>query len=235
MILDKDGKTTRAPFRVAVSIPSGDQVAAGFSYDLARMMTATASQRKDIELRLHMTRDSILPRARHDLVVMALETDCTHILFLDSDMRFPKDALVRLLAHSEPIVGVNYARRRFPPTPVASDELGQPLYVEDGVEGLEHVSHTGMGVMLVDLDVFRQIPAPWFQIGFRQSTSEYVGEDVIFMTLVREHGLTVLVDNTLSREVSHLGEMEYRSEHTLQMRELAVTNEVAVRDTADVQ
>lgn len=227
MILDKDGRTTRAPLRVAVAVPTGDQLAAGFAYDLARMMTVTAAQRRDVELRLFMARDSILPRGRHSLVVAALEADCTHVLFLDSDMRFPKDSLVRLLAHAEPVVGVNYTRRRFPLDPVASDGDGAPVYVEEGAEGLAAVAQTGFGVMLVDLDVFRQIPAPWFQIGYAKATGDYAGEDVYFCALVREHGLSVLVDNTLSREVSHLGEMEFRSDHALLTREQAGSSTAA--------
>jgi hypothetical protein len=68
-IIDPNEKPiVRPEIRVAVSVPTGDQLAAGFAYDLARMMAATAHQRHDIELRLHMTRDSVLPRARHDLV-----------------------------------------------------------------------------------------------------------------------------------------------------------------------
>jgi hypothetical protein len=227
MIANPNAEATRPKIRVAVSVPAQDEMKSGFAYDLARMMTATAHQRHEIELRLHFVRDTLLPRARHDLVAMALTTGCTHILFLDSDMRFPKDTLVRLLAHEEPIVGVNYTRRRPPFEPTASDAELKPVYVEPGVEGLVPVVHMGLGVTLIDLDLFRQIPGPWFQIAHLAESGKYVGEDVYFMTLVREHGLSALVDNTLSREVTHLGEMEYSSDHSLDLRELARRNEEA--------
>lgn len=234
-IIDPNAEANRPKIRIAVSVPTGDQLAAGFSYDLARMMAATAHQRHEIELRLHFVRDSILPRARHNLVRMALDTDCTHILFLDSDMRFPKETLVRLLAHEEPMVATNYARRRFPIEPTASDAEGQPVFVEDDVEGLVPVAHAGLGVALIDLDVFRQIPAPWFQIGYSARAGEYAGEDVYLCSLIREHGLPVLVDNTLSREVTHLGEMEFRNEHTLLTREQARPSEDAAHGAAGSQ
>lgn len=228
MSIETPNAPPRPRIRVAVSIPAGDTLSTGFAYDLARMMTATAHQRHEIELRLHVVRGSVLPESRHELVMLALAADCTHILFLDSDMRFPKDTLVRLLAHEEPLVGVNYARRRFPITPVASDSRFEPVYVEDGVEGLIPVAHIGLGVALIDLDLFRQIPAPWFQTGFDHTSRKYISEDVYLSALVREHGLTPLVDNTLSREVSHIGEMEYRIEHTLSLRELAAPDEARV-------
>ena len=44
----------------------------------------------------------------------ALAVDATHILWLDSDMRFPADTLGRLLARNRDIVGANYCARRFP-------------------------------------------------------------------------------------------------------------------------
>lgn len=224
-IINPNAEATRPKIRIAVSVPAQDQLSTGFAYDLARMMAATAHQRHDIELRLHFVRGSVLPQQRHDLVMVALETECTHALFLDSDMRFPKDTIVRLLAHEEPVVGANYAKRRHPILPTAMTETMEPVFVEPDVDGLVPVAHAGLGVMLVDLDVFRQIPAPWFQIGYHADSGKYAGEDVYFTALVREHGLSVLVDNTLSREVTHLGEMEFRSEHTLHMRELARPDE----------
>lgn len=225
MILNAEGKSTRPLTRVAISVPTGDQVAAGFSYDLARMMAATASQRKDIELRLHYARSTILPEGRRDLVRMALEAECTHILFLDSDMRFPKDTLVRLLAHRDPVVAANYTKRRFPNLPVARTPEGAPLFVEEGASGLAPASMIGMGVMLVDLDVFRRLPEPWFQVAYLGDTGEYMGEDVYFCALLREHGLTVLADLALSHDVGHLGELEYRSEHALELRDLVRPDE----------
>jgi hypothetical protein len=228
MILNQEGKATRPLIRVAVSVPAQDTVAAGFAYDLARMMSATAARRPDIELRLHFLRGTLLPQSRHELVLMALDQDCTHILFLDSDMAFPKDTLVRLLSHREPLVAANYAKRRQPIEPVAMTLAGDPLYVEPGVDGLVEAGAVGMGVMLVDLDVFKRIPAPWFQLGFHAKGGFYVGEDVYFCSLVREHGVPALIDNALSREVSHLGEMEYRSEHALQLRELVRPPEASV-------
>lgn len=221
MILNQKGAPTRPSTRVAVSVPSGDSVSAGFAYDLARMMSATAAQRKDIELRLHFVRGTVLPQERHELVQAALEMDCTHILFLDADMRFPKDTIVRLLAHREPVVAANYTKRRFPNIPVARTlDTGSPLFTLPDDRGLVPVSTIGMGVMLVDLDVFRRLPAPWFQTGYLADTGDYVSEDVYFCALLREHGLSVLADQSLSQEVGHLGEMEFRSEHAAELRDL---------------
>lgn len=207
--------------RVYVGVPSGDTVKAGFSYDLARMMAATAINRPDVELRLGMVQDSILPRGRSEIVAQALHSECTHILFLDSDMRFPKHTLARLLNASTPIVAASYVTRGgVPVLPVAhlSDDHDARLYTEPQSAGLAEVASVGMGCMLVACDVFRGIPAPWFMFGFQTAAGEYIGEDVYFCRLARESGLSVLIDHELSREVGHLGEWEYRHDHALATR-----------------
>ena len=108
----------KLPFRVAVSIPCGDEVKTGFAYDLSNMMCATCLSRDDVELRLHTLKGTILPKSREELVFMALQQDYTHIFFLDSDMRFPRHSLLHLLARNAYVVGANYATRRYPVRPV---------------------------------------------------------------------------------------------------------------------
>src|SRR4051794_24776807 len=56
--------------------------------------------------------------ARNLLTQAALKTPATHLLWIDADMSFPRDALLRLLAHRLPIVAGLYWNRRgalFPP------------------------------------------------------------------------------------------------------------------------
>lgn len=213
-VLDQDGQPvqTKPPFRVCVAIPSGDQVAAGFMYDLATLTGATMATRKDIDLRLSHVQGSIIHAARRDLVKMAMKGDCTHILFLDSDMRFPRNTLVRLLSHGVPIVGANYVTRRDPPRPVTfrNDESDKDrVYSEFESTGLEEVDSTGFGVMLIDMDVFRNLPEPWFSFEWK-NPQHMVGEDVYFSRKVREElGIPTLIDHDLSHEVKHVGMKEY--------------------------
>src|SRR6266540_2817614 len=110
--------------KVVIAVPTGDEVKAFWAYDLARMMAHTASVRSDIALRILMCSGSLIMKQREILLDSALETDATHVLFLDTDMRFPKDALLRLLAHEVPLVCVNYTSRQAPFVPVAFQEVG---------------------------------------------------------------------------------------------------------------
>ena len=57
--------------------------------------------------------------ARNEIVKAFLESDCTHLLFIDSDTIPPLDALKRLLAHDKPIISAI--------TPIVEiDEQGNP-------------------------------------------------------------------------------------------------------------
>lgn len=226
-IFDQDGNVVvnAAPdLRVCVAIPSGDQVAAGFAFDLAQLCGATVGARRDIDIRLAHVQGTIIHRSRRDLVRMGLNGGCTHILFLDSDMRFPRNTLVRLLSHGRPIVAANYSQRRQPCLPVSFDGSGDAkvrVYTELDSTGLEEVDSTGFGVMLIDLDVFRQLPEPWFSFEWREDGA-MIGEDVYFSRKVREHlGIPTLIDHDLSHQVKHIGVHEYGMADALVARDLA--------------
>lgn len=196
---------------VAICIPAGDHCATWFAYDLARLAATTAATREDVGLQIHIAKTAYLPLSRKHLATQALGAGATHILWLDSDMRFPKDALTRLLQHEAPIVAANYSTRRLPLGPVASDDSWGhvPHHTPDGATGVSSVQHVGMGLMLTDCAVFRALEKPWFALPYSSAADDFVGEDVWFCEKAREAGFPVLVDEALSQDVKHLGEWEF--------------------------
>jgi len=89
-------------------------------------------------------------------------------------MRFPKDALCRLLAHDVPIVAGNYATRRIPVKTVAfsSDESWDCVYSTPDKTGLEAVAAVGMGCMLLNTKIFDTMTLLFFMIGFSQKRTK---------------------------------------------------------------
>ena len=206
-----------AASRVAICIPCGDHVCASFALDLAKLVGHAT--RTGVETVLLQAKGTLLPQQRAGLVSAAMAADATHLLWLDSDMRFPKDALERLLAHDVPIVAANYPMRRHPILPVAQRNRDGHLFTGPYDSGLVPVDSCGMGVMLVQMAVFQALPKPWFILGYNRAEDGYVGEDYYFCQQARAKGFPIAVDQYLSREVQHLGELAYTHAHAEQTRQ----------------
>jgi hypothetical protein len=209
--------------RVMIATPCTDMVKAGFALDLAMLYGLTIGS-GDVECAVVQNRGTIIPQQRATLVDAAQRWGATHILWLDSDMRFPKDALFRLLAHEKPIVAANYARRRHPALPTAEHREHGYLFTEPESSGLVAVTQCGMGLMLTQTTVFEAIGEPWFQIGYTSNDHQYVGEDFFFCTKARKAGFEILIDQDLSKSVKHVGELDYTFAHALQARDFLATN-----------
>lgn len=228
----------RTGLRVAVAVPSHDKIDALFAYDLGRMMAYmghdTASPDGVVEeLSLNFITGTYIESARQDFAWEALRQEADYVLWLDSDMRFPKDVFYRLLVHNKELVGVNYSTRGIPPKFVAiktvGDEEGKiPLRCPTrphnlaGIEastGLEEVEAIGFGATLMRTSVLHRLhdprgpEGPWFMNSWSAETKRRIGEDVYFCRLVRKAGGTVYVDHDLSQEISHMGQFEYRVHH----------------------
>lgn len=155
---------------------------------------------------------SMLSQSRESMAKMALRTEgCTHILFLDTDMVFPRDLLNRLVAHKKPVVGCNCTTRVSPIMPVAHDLQGNRI-ASIGRTGLEEVQQTGMAVMLISTDVLKRLRPPLFLMEWVPEYNAYCGEDIYFSAKVQETGEKVYVDHDLSREVGHIGTRVCRHE-----------------------
>lgn len=221
--------------RIAVCVPSHDTLPATFAYDLAQMMAFTAvnyvGPNEPIEaLGLTFTMGTYIHRARQQLADIALDQGTDYILWIDSDMRFPKDALLRLLKHREDVVGINYSKRGIPPSFVAIKSIHPPeqcVTLPDST-GLEEVEAIGFGLVLMKTKVLRALhdpeseEGPWFWFDWEHERNAYVGEDVYFCRLLRDAGFDLMVDHDLSKDCRHIGQLEYRVEHAADQVEVAV-------------
>lgn len=226
----KEGRK-RGP-RIAICLPTHDMVPALTMYDLAGMTLhtgATLVADGIIEdLGMNLSAGTYVHRSREALAEGVVESGAEYILWVDSDMRFPRDALARLLLHDKDVVGINYSKRGVPPEFVAvkdvgweEGEVGVPCVTGPDSTGLEKVEAIGFGLVLMRTDVLRQTAddRPWFW--FENGENGHIGEDVYFCRLLNEAGFDIYVDHDLSRECSHVGQLEYRTQHALGFEEEA--------------
>jgi hypothetical protein len=198
-------------------------------YDCAHLYahsiaTLTGNDAPVHEIGLLFGVQTYIDRGREDLTKMAFEGDgCSHLLWIDDDMRYPKDALARLLARDKDMVGVNYPKRSTPCEPTAIKHIGgkrskhvrELLLTRPEDTGCEIVDAIGFGLVLIRAKVFAGIEPPWFETHYDRKRRLRVGEDVNFCEKVRAAGHQIFVDHDLSREVSHIGTIEYGADASL--------------------
>lgn len=206
---------------IAILVPVRDTVMTSFAYDLARAMSFHTATTDDRVL-LFTSHGTLIASQRMELASQALEEKADYLLWLDSDMRFPKETIGHLILRDKPIVAANYSTRRMPVKPVAMMDGGGKIdrvYTGPESEGLEPVDYVGMGVMMTKSEVFEKLDAPWFAIPYSTVGNHYIGEDVFFCRKAKEAGYEVLVDHDLSQHVKHIGTFEYSHEGAWAMKE----------------
>jgi hypothetical protein len=208
---------------IAVCTPARDMVHTMYSYDLVNMITYHTLNTNDA-VSLKISQGTLIANQRAELCLDAMREDCSHVLFIDSDMRFPQDMIGRLLKHDLDIVATNCARRRMPTGPTAQ------LYKENGERelvwtmpestGLQEVGSVGMGVMLIKKNVFAALAEPWFETPWRMDKRGYIGEDVYFCQKAAAAGFKIWIDHDVSKEIGHIGTFEFKHDHTWVMKEI---------------
>jgi hypothetical protein len=198
---------------VAICVPSRDMVHTVFAFGLAELMNYNAQ--KGIRTSVHFNMGTLVVNQRETLVQQALDVGATHIMWIDSDMGFPKDTVERLLAHNKPVVAGNYATRRTPFKTVAYKRIldwRSYLVHDKNAKGLTEVEGIGMGCMLERTDVYKVLPKPWFALEYQAKSDDHMGEDMYHCRALKAAGYTVYVDNELSTKLQHVGSFAYTTD-----------------------
>jgi hypothetical protein len=155
-------------------------------------------------------------KMRHEGVVRARQMGAREVLFLDADMAFPKDTLLRLRSHGLAIVG-GLCRQRRGPTFAAcqwtenEDRTAWRLLPPEGDRPLR-VAATGGACLLIQMAVFdeleRRWPGEWYFInreclpGQEPVAGDCMSEDIWFCRRAAEAGYEIWVDQGL--KVGHI-------------------------------
>lgn len=200
---------------LGVCVPSTGTWMQQFGKSLALAFADWMNWRPEPDLRvaskmvqLLTVRSSMLVQSRHSLVRSAMKAGCSHILFLDSDMAFPKDLFRRMWERDKDILAANCVTRTFPCKPVSHDYKGNVIDSR-GRRGLEAVRQAGLAVCMIKREVFEKIQPPFFSMEWVPDMGAYAGEDVYFTQVVQEAGFKVLVDHDISKEIYHCGYYTY--------------------------
>lgn len=159
---------------------------------------------------------SLIDMARNAVCQSALESNADYVLFIDDDMVFNPDLLLRLLDHDKDVVSAWCYQRGEPHDPVCfewvKDSNGYVPMRNAANTGLRKVDAVGFGAVLIKTSVLKGMKKPWFKF-------ERFGEDIGFCDEARKAGFEVYCDTDL--EIGHLaGRVEINNAYVHQYREM---------------
>jgi hypothetical protein len=175
--------------RLAIATPCfGGQVSSIYAasiFKLQRVLRAVP----DVELVIHLRDgDALITRARADLVALFLDDPtATHLLFVDADIGFEPDQVMRLIASGADVVGGAYPIKRVNwdkarqvvesnrPN-IRSAVLDYVLEVEDPeriavVNGFARVRYAGTGFLMIRRHVLERMCGHYASLRFRREHS----------------------------------------------------------------
>jgi len=194
--------------------------------------------------------------ARNEIAAKALEDAdprCSHILFLDDDLVFHPDLLLRLLEHRKPIVSGLYYTKSTVPTPLVLHDQYAGVATTWRPGDLVSCHGHGMGLCLIDADLLRRIrderdlgvdafgyPA-WFKTTKDQLVTSPSGvpaqqsqtEDLYFLEHVRACGVQPVVDTGAATFAWHFDTKTQRAYPERQWIEWQTKGTVTWPDTPD--
>jgi hypothetical protein len=193
--------------KIALCIPnrSGTEITLEWAMFFRKLILPTDSQ-------IFVHSRGTVDVARNLLVKKALDLGFDYIGFLDSDVKCPEDAFIRMLAHKKPFMSGLYrakknveidGKKMWNAFVYDSEQDGYTPIVGWKGDGILTADIVGAGLMLIDLDV----------IGHGMS------EDFDFCVKMKGVGIPCLVDSTI--QATHIcGEMKILPDGTVTLLEI---------------
>jgi hypothetical protein len=213
-------KEVKAGKQVLILVPVHGEGFQKFWTQISRMQFKCLSA--GINTFLRVKSSAVLEHSRNCLVSEGLRDfpDATHFLFVDADMVFPDDLILRLLEHDKDMVTINAYRKGPPHYPVVSvqgddDDYFRSVHVKPEDGKLQRVTSAGTGIVLIKREVFEQMGFPWFKCEYIDPVSEdadsqtliegqmFVSEDNRFFVVATSLGFKLYCD--FSIEIGHIG------------------------------
>lgn len=180
-----------------IGLPAyGGQVTTGFMESLLRLVEAARHNGIAMTLKI-LGQESLIPRGRNTLVAEFLgRPELSHLLFIDADMGFEPQSILRMLAFGKPVTGVACPKKGIDWARVhAAATAGQPpemlarlgldfalnLIDEDVkadgqvpvTQGFVRVGKCGTGIMMIERRVFTALAQQFPELRYENDIAGY--------------------------------------------------------------
>ena len=207
---------------VFISMPCYESVKVNSMLSIIKLVQQL--QKSGIECGINTYKSPLIHQARNYLTSVFLTTEYTHMLFVDSDVEFEPEAVIRMLVAKKSIVCTPYRIKAEAITKqLYTVEFKDPKAILILAGGLVEIEAGPTGLMLIDRKVFEKIiknrpdlklknkaiaePGKsyefyynFFDFGFKDGYS--IGEDISFCRLAKANGFKLFA-NIESPTVHH--------------------------------
>ena len=207
--------------KTLIAVPSHDYNHADFTRCLMNLEMPE-------ETSFTLITNTLIYNARTLIANNAVELGFDRVLWIDSDMTFSPDALIRLSENMDQgldmVCGL-YFTRKFPIFPGIQSELhwrikedgwvdtGAKCYMEYPKDSLFEVEGCGFGFVMTSVDLLKRMKekygSPFYPL-------MGMGEDTSFCWRVREAGVKIWCDSRV--KCGHIGQMEFDEDLYLKAR-----------------
>jgi len=170
--------------------------------------------------------ESLIPRARNAAAAHFLDSDCTHLFFIDADIDFDPKSVLKLLRHNKPVIAGVYPKKYYVWNRVNTGEeiVDYPFggEVHFNQDGLIETAYLPTGFLMIKREVFTNIASNKPELKYKNDIDGYgqidtfynffrsgvhngiyESEDWGFCSIWRELGGKVFIDPTI--KLGHIG------------------------------
>jgi hypothetical protein len=213
--------------KIMLGLPTYDfKISAKLAISLASFCVQAQQHGVDIQI-CNISGCSVVSRVRNLISYDFLQSDCTDLMFIDSDINFNAEDIFRLMAwNSEPkkgiVAGIPVARKKGK-VYISTLDTDDNEHIFMDKMGLVRAKRVATAFMIIRREVFeklRDAHPEWVyhdekKVGdemiaffdFALKDGQYIGEDFLFCDRARELGFEVWIDPTI--KLGHMGVEEF--------------------------
>ena len=223
---------------IFIAMPCYDSVKINTMLSVVKLIQQLS--KSGIEAGIHTMKSPLIHQARNYLTSVFLTTEYQYMLFVDSDVEFEPESVVRMLVSKKRIVCTPYRVKSPDITKhVYTVEFKDPKNILVLAEGLVEIEAGPTGLMLVERTVFERIiknhpelkiknKAPptadkshefyhnFFDFSFKEGYS--MGEDVSFCRLARDNDFKIYAN--IESSTTHHGSFAWKGTFGESMKEI---------------
>ena len=220
-------------FKLFLATPCyGGQVTDQYQLSIFRLSQALAQLKIDFSITT-LRNESLIPRGRNILAAMYLESKSTHLMFIDADIEFEPESVIRMLRMNKDLVAGAYPKKTLPIQYAINLKILDPVTGKVNIQdGAVELLDASTGFFLVKRRVFDKLIALHPELHFKNDSSidpkfnpycyalfdtwidskdhRYLSEDYYFCRLWQQAGGQIWLDP--QTKLNHIGSYTFEGD-----------------------